>query len=171
MLQLRNYSCSQIFLNAVASRVLTFGFCCSVPWCYSVGKIRRLYDRFKYVEYPLTCIVNLCDYAFDGSWWFHNNAVIHVPPEKKSVFVTTIMTPKGYVPITMSQSIHGTNHLVGMDGSVAQTCTTYHELFRPYSYSQQWDIFHPSVFGVCLLIRQKVLSGIFTNQSEQWWCW
>ena len=32
-------------------------------------------------------------------------------------------------------------------------------------------MFHPSVVGVCQLIRHQFMICIFTKQSVQWWCW
>ena len=83
-----------------------------------VGDIVCPCDGIEYVKYPLTGPGNMWAYAFDVSRWFHTDAVIRVPPEINTRFFTTIMTPKGYLPITVSLSINGRAQLVGMNERV-----------------------------------------------------
>ena len=49
----------------------------------------------------------------------------------------------------MSLSINDSACLVIVNERFAQTRSTCRELFRPYSYSQQRDIFCPIAVGVC----------------------
>ena len=47
-----------------------------------------------------TC--NLWRYDPSGSWWFHRNSVIYVPPEINDHFITTFLTNEVELPITVS---------------------------------------------------------------------
>ena len=91
----------------------------------------------------------LWDYVPNGSQWIQSNAVIHVPPEINTYFITTLPNFKEYVPITMSPSTNGIYRLVKMNERVVRTKSTYHELLRTCSYIQQRHMFHPSI--VCVL--------------------
>ena len=93
-------------------------------------------------------------YYWDGSQWFHTDAVIFLMPKINTHFVKTFMTPKGDFPITVSPSINGSAWLVSMNECFFQTRSSYHELSIPYSYNRQRDMFHPSVVGFFQVIHR-----------------
>ena len=90
-------------------------------------------------------------------------------PESIIVLLQIFPLPKGDFPIIVSPSINKSALLMIINERVVWTRYTYRKIFRPYSYSQQRDMFHPSTVHVLCLIRRLLLSGIFTNQSGQWW--
>ena len=164
-----------IFESFAASKVFTFTFRFPMQYWSAAGNIRIPADGFKYVPVDLTGTGNMCACAYDVSQWVHSNLVIRVPPEINTHFVTTFPTTKGEVPITMYPSINQIACLVIMyDEIVDQPHTTYHEIFRPYSYRQQREMFHPSAVSVCWLIcfqDRYLLSVIYYKRSRQWWRW
>ena len=109
------------------------------------------------------------------SLWVHSIFFIQFPPKVNTHFVTTFTTPKGEVPITVSQSINRSAILVHMhDEIVAQPCTTYRKIFWPYIYLRQWEMLHPSEVGVRWLIccrDEYFIRSISTKRSGQWRCW
>ena len=107
--------------------------------------------------------INLWRYSHDGSIWVHRNSVICVPPEINTYFFTTFSTPKVEVPITVSPYINGGAWLVSVNGSVIQTRSTYCEIFRPYSYIRQQDMFHPSAVCVYYFIRCQFWHSEFSE--------
>ena len=107
------------------------------------------------------------DYYSNGSWWVCTDAAICVPPEINTEFVTTPLTTDVDSPITLYLSVKGSACLFSVNECVVCTRSTYRELFIPYSYSQQLDMFHPSVDGVFRLICHRFLISTFPNWSGQ----
>ena len=144
-----------------------------VSWWYSVTAI--LPDITIPLDYSTTLHTsNIWNYAPNGSRWVHRNAVIRFTPNINTHLVTTFWTPKGELPITMYQSIDESTHLVSMqDNLITQPRTTYCELFQPYSYLQQQDMFHHSTLIFWQLIYRLygyLPSSISTKPSggELW---
>ena len=52
-----------------------------------------------------------------------------------------------------------------MNEPVVQTCSSYCDILRPYSYSLQQDMLHTSMVAVFQLIRRQLLSGMFLKRS------
>ena len=85
----------RILENVVASKVLNFTFCFTMPWSAPVGDIRRPYDRVEDVEAPLPGTGNLWDYASDGFRLIHTSTVICIPPETNTNFIKILTSAKG----------------------------------------------------------------------------
>ena len=111
----------------------------------------------------------------DGSWWVHSNFVIRVTLEINTHFVTTFPAPKGEVPIIVSPPINDNARLVSFrDDIVAQSHSTYFDIFQPYGCRRQREMFHPSAVGVCQLIcnwHGYIFCGISPKRSGQWRYW
>ena len=122
----------KFFENAVVSRFFTFTFCCTMPRCAPVGEILR--PSVEEAKAPdvswwgsITTITpksnssttlhtsNLWAYASDVSWWVHTDAIIFIPSEINTHLVTTLPTPEGNVPITVSLSVNLSVRLVSMN--------------------------------------------------------
>ena len=121
-------------------------------------------DRGEDVTFSQPGRGSLWAWASDDSRWVNSNFFIRVLPKINTNSITTFPTPKVEVPITLSPSINGSARLVSFcDEPVVQTCTTYCEIFWPYSYCQQLEMFHPSAVGVCQFIHSQdryFLSGV-----------
>ena len=79
--------------------------------------------------------------------------------------------PRDMFQSNMSSFFNSGTYLVGVNECIFQMCSYYRELFRPYTYNQQWDMFHPSTVGVSRLIYHQLFRGIFPKQSGNYWCW
>ena len=144
-----------IFENVVASKVFTFtfNFSFTMPWRATVGEIRSLSDGVEEIESILPGTGNLWSYSSGGSRWIHIDAVIGILTEISIHFITTLLTPKGEFLITFYPSFKGSARLFFMNERVFQTRSTYQKIFRTYRYSQQKDMFHTDMVGVCQFIR------------------
>ena len=110
-------------------------------------------DRIEYVAVAQYGPGNLWLWASNGSLWAHSNFFIRIPPKINTHSVTNFTTPEGGVPITVSPPINGSSCLVRFGGEIyVQLRTTYFEIFRPYSYHRQQEIFRSSAVGVCRFI-------------------
>ena len=170
-----------VFENDVPFRVFNFTFFCAIPWRAPVREIRipsieeveatdvdwwnsavAILPKYNSSHFSTTLPTgNLWNYTLNGSWWFHTNAVIRVLPKINTCFLTNIPTPKGDFLITMSPSINVSANLVSINERVIRSRSNFRELFRPFKYIQQQDMFHPSVVRVFRLIRRQFPSCIF----------
>ena len=119
-----------IFEKIVAIKIFTFTFHFSMPWQSPIGDIRRPYCGVKYVEATLPDPSNLWTWASDGSRWVHSNFFIHISPKINTHFITTFLTPKGKVPITVSLYINFSAWLISM----------HSDLFAQPMHYFSWDI-------------------------------
>ena len=185
--QLQNYSCAQHFWKFRCLQVFHFQFFCAIQQRATVLEIRRspvedveasdaywwdaiiaITPGSNYFHFSTTLQTgNMWTYASDDSRWVHNDAVICVPPKINTHFVTTLPTPKVDISITASLSINGSARLVSMNECIVQTRSSYRELFRPYSYNRQRDMFHPIMIVVFWLIQILLLRIILPKRSGQ----
>ena len=140
-----NFSTPKLSSRSAVLKILPLRFS---TW-FSISPLIVSYHAYPLLPGP----DNLWPWPTDGSIWVHRNSVICVPPEINTYFFTTFSTPKVEVPITVSPYINGGAWLVSVNGSVIQTRSTYCEIFRPYSYIRQQDMFHPSAVCVYYFIR------------------
>ena len=154
------------FLNVVASRVLNFTYLFTMIQCAHVGEILHSPDGVEEVESPLPGI--LWSYASYGSFRVHTDAIITITPKSKSLhFGTTLQNSYGDVLVTLYPYFSVISHLVEVNEIIIQTCSSCHELFRPFSYNQQRDRFHTIAVGVRQFIRHQFIIGIFPNRIKQ----
>ena len=106
-----------------------------MPLCAPVGETRLTSYGVKYSKAPLPGPGNIWDYDPDGSQWLHTDAVITIPPKSNSShFSTTIQNAEGDVLITVTPYINVITRLVIIHNHIVQTCSSYHNIFRTYSY-------------------------------------
>ena len=79
--------------------------------------------------------------------WVHMDYAIHVLPKINTHFITTVPTLERDFPITVFLSMNKISRLVSMNEHVIKTRSLFCELFRPYSYNRQQNMFYPSAVG------------------------
>ena len=146
--QLQNYSCAQRFwiycsLHNSKFHLLLFhaikgSYQNNPNSLYQIGRI-----SWRDLWYPITTFTpeyissttlynsNMWAYASDDSWWVRTDAVIFVPHEINTNFVTTLLTPKVDSPVTTYLPINGSASLVSMHDCVVWMCSYYCRVFRP----------------------------------------
>ena len=97
---------------------------------------------------------------------FHPNPLIWTP-------VPIFKLPRGGFPITVSPYVClvGVDYgwlnirvLPGRSVTPKGVHDSYQELFRPYIYDQQWELFHPSAVSVSWLFRHHILRGVYPKR-------
>ena len=179
--QLQNYSCAHHFWKWCRLQGFCFRFFCTMlrhapigkNWCISVKDIEA--PNFSWWDSFTTILpesnssntiqtVNLWDYASDGCGRFHTYSIIRVLLKINTPFVTTLPTPKVYVPIALFLYINEIACLVSMNERVVRTRPSYFGLFIPilitnnvicyilvqlvfddWSVINLWSVYFPSI--------------------------
>ena len=115
--------------------------------------------------------VNLRCFALGSSWWVHRNTVFRFPPKTNTHVVTTLMTPEGEFPITVSPSINESARLVLWMSVSSNRALLFARSSDPIVIVENKTFSIPAQLVFAKLIRRRLLSSIFPKWSGKWWCW